>query len=235
MLLKLENIAAGYKDTKVLFGVSLEVNQSEVVALLGSNGAGKTTLLRVISGLIPVQRGKVYWNGEDITNMPAHRRADAGICQIPQNRGILVGLSVKDNLIMGTYNSRTKPKRQQLYEEIVEIFPILKERLNQDAGKLSGGQQQMLAIARALMMEPKLLVLDEPSLGLAPIVVDEVFGIIKSIKDKGASMLLIEQNLLQALGVSDRGYVMETGKIDIEGTSEDLMVNEDIKKAYLGI
>ncbi|WP_094547220.1 ABC transporter ATP-binding protein [Petroclostridium xylanilyticum] len=234
-MLKIKNLNTGYGDLKVLFDVSIEVNEGEVVTLVGSNGAGKTTLLRVISGLIPLISGEVLWYDQDISKIPAYKRPELGIAHIPQGRGILGTLTVKENLLMGAYIKNARPKRNERIEYVLNLFPILRERANQMAGTLSGGQQQMLAIARALMMEPKLLILDEPSLGLAPIIVEEVFDIIRNIRIEGVSILLIEQNLLQALSVADRGYVFETGRVVIEGPSRDLLNNQDIKKAYLGI
>lgn len=234
-MLKIDGLCTGYDDLKVLFNVGLEVNEGEVVALVGSNGAGKTTLLRIISGIIPVTSGTVTWFGEDLIKVPAYKRAEMGIAHIPQGRGILSTLSVKDNLIMGSYTSRTKAKRNELIEKVFATFPILKERQNLLAGTLSGGQQQMLAIGRAMIMEPRLLILDEPSLGLAPIVVDEVFKILKDFKQHGTSMLIIEQNLVKALSVSDRAYVMETGHVVIEGRSDELLHDPMVRKAYLGV
>lgn len=235
MLLKIDNLSCGYGDLKVLFNVSLDVEKGECVALVGSNGAGKTTLLRVISGTTPITSGKVYWEGNDITQVAAHKRPEFGIAHIPQGRGILTTLSIHDNLMLGAYCKRSRSKRAELYAQVLDMFPILKQRITHQAGTLSGGQQQMLAIGRALMLEPTLLVLDEPSLGLAPIVVDEVFRTIDRVKENGTSILLIEQNLVQALAVADRGYVIETGHINIKGSSKDLMHNDDVRKAYLGI
>lgn len=234
-MLKIEGLCTGYDDLKVLFNVDLEVNEGEVVALVGSNGAGKTTLLRVISGTIPVTGGSVKWFGEDLIKIPAHKRAELGIAHIPQGRGILSTLSIKDNLILGSYTKRTRAKREELMEKVFATFPVLKDRMNLIAGTLSGGQQQMLAIGRAMVMEPKLLILDEPSLGLAPIVVDEVFKILNDFKKQGSSMLIIEQNLVKALQVSDRAYVMETGHVVIEGKSSELLVDPMVRKAYLGV
>lgn len=234
-MLKIEGVNAGYNDLKVLFDINLEANEGEVVALVGSNGAGKTTLLRVISGIIPVSSGSIKWFDKDITKMPAASRAEMGIAHILQGRGILSTLSIQDNLILGSYNKRVKAKRAQLMEKVYETFPILKERANLPAGTLSGGQQQMLAIGRAMMMDPKLLILDEPSLGLAPIIVDEIFHILNDLKKQGTSMLIIEQNLVKALQVADRGYVLETGKVSIQGPSSELMVNPEVRRAYLGI
>ena len=235
MMLKIDKLNTGYDDLKVLFDVDVEVNEGEVVALVGSNGAGKTTLLRVVSGTVPVTSGKVEWFGEDLIKIPAYKRADMGIAHIPQGRGILATLSIKDNLIMGAYNHRTKKKRDVLIEKVFAQFPILKERINLPAGTLSGGQQQMLAIGRAMMMEPRLLILDEPSLGLAPIVVDEVFRILRDLRESGVSMLLIEQNLVKALELADRGYVLETGNIVMKGPAKQILADPAVRKAYLGI
>ena len=234
-MLKLEKISAGYDDLKVLFDIDLEVNEGEVVALVGSNGAGKTTLLRVVSNIVPVTSGRVKWFDEDITDIPAHERPVLGIAHILQGRGIISRMSVRDNLILGSYTKRTKSRRNELMEKTFTIFPLLKKRLDSQAGSLSGGQQQMLAIARALMMDPKLLILDEPSLGLAPKLVDEVFKILSELKSLGSSMLLIEQNLVKALKLADRGYVLETGKIVMQGIGTEILANPEVKKAYLGM
>ena len=234
-MLKMDKICAGYGDLKVLFDVSLEINEGEVVALVGSNGAGKTTLLRTISGEVIPTSGSINWMGQELTETPENKRAINGIAHIPQGRGILASLSIKDNLLLGTYTKRTKPRRGELLEKVLQMFPILKERLNFPAGSLSGGQQQMLAIARAMMMAPKLLILDEPSLGLAPVVVDDVYRTLDIMKREGSSMLVIEQNLTKALSISDRGYVLETGHMQMTGPSRELLNNKDIQRAYLGI
>ena len=234
-MLKMDKICAGYGDLKVLFDVSLEINEGEAVALVGSNGAGKTTLLRTISGEVIPTSGSINWMGQELTEMPENKRAINGIAHIPQGRGILASLSIKDNLLLGTYTKRTKPRRGELLEKVLQMFPILKERLNFPAGSLSGGQQQMLAIARAMMMAPKLLILDEPSLGLAPVVVDDVYRTLDIMKREGSSMLVIEQNLTKALSISDRGYVLETGHMQMTGPSRELLNNKDIQRAYLGI
>ena len=234
-MLKMDKICAGYGDLKVLFDVSLEINEGEVVALVGSNGAGKTTLLRTISGEVIPTSGSINWMGQELTEMPENKRAINGIAHIPQGRGILASLSIKDNLLLGTYTKRTKPRRGELLEKVLQMFPILKERLNFPAGSLSRGQQQMLAIARAMMMAPKLLILDEPSLGLAPVVVDDVYRTLDIMKREGSSMLVIEQNLTKALSISDRGYVLETGHMQMTGPSRELLNNKDIQRAYLGI
>ena len=234
-MLKMDKSCAGSGARTVLFDVSLEINEGEVVALVGSNGAGKTTLLRTISGEVIPTSGSINWMGQELTEMPENKRAINGIAHIPQGRGILASLSIKDNLLLGTYTKRTKPRRGELLEKVLQMFPILKERLNFPAGSLSGGQQQMLAIARAMMMAPKLLILDEPSLGLAPVVVDDVYRTLDIMKREGSSMLVIEQNLTKALSISDRGYVLETGHMQMTGPSRELLNNKDIQRAYLGI
>lgn len=234
-MLKLDKICAGYGDLRVLFDIDLEVNEGEVVALVGSNGAGKTSILRAISGEIKPNSGHLTWFDEDLILKQTYDRAEMGIAHIPQGRGILASLTIYDNLVLGSYTKRTKARRSELIEKVYEIFPILKEREKHPAGTLSGGQQQMLAIGRAMMMNPQLLILDEPSLGLAPIVVDEVFRILNRLKETGTSMLIIEQNLVKALQIADRGYVLETGKIMLAGESHELLNNPDVRKAYLGI
>ena len=234
-MLEIKNIIGGYGDLQVFFDVSLHVNDGECVALVGSNGAGKSSLLSVISGLMPIKSGSVIWNNIDLLKLPARKRADLNIAHIPQGRGVLGTLNVMDNLMLGGYSKVVKSRRMENIEKVYRIFPKLKQRQKQIAGSLSGGEQQMLSIARALIMEPKLLMLDEPSLGLAPIVVSEVFEHIKEIRDTGVSILIIEQNLVAALSIAQRGYVMETGNIVLEGSSAELLNNEDVKKAYLGI
>lgn len=234
-MLKLDKVHAGYGDLKILFDISLEIEEGEVVALVGSNGAGKTTILRTISGEVKIQSGAISWFGENLAASQPYARAELGIAHIPQGRGILGSLTIKDNLILGSYTKRTRAKRGELMERVYAAFPILKERETHLAGTLSGGQQQMLAIGRAMMMEPQLLILDEPSLGLAPIVVDEVFHILRRLKEQGTSMLIIEQNLVKALQIADRGYVLETGKMMLSGESGSLLGNPKVRRAYLGI
>jgi len=234
-MLELSQVCAGYGDLRVLFDINMHIDQGEVVAVVGSNGAGKTTVLRCISGEIKISSGSIKWFDKDLAAMPAYVRAGMGISHIPQGRGVLGSLTVTDNLILGSYTKRTKPKREKLMKAVFEVFPILWERRNMTAETLSGGQQQMLAIGRAMMMEPELLILDEPSLGLAPIVVDEVFRILKSLKDQGKSIFIIEQNLVKALQIADRGYVLETGKVILSDKSEALINNTEVRKAYLGV
>lgn len=234
-MLKLIDVTAGYDELKVLNKINLDVEKGEIVALVGSNGAGKTTTLRAISNLIPISGGRIEWFGKDISQLPGYKRPELGIAHILQGRGILNTLTVKDNLILGAYVNCAKNERNNRMESVVSLFPILGSRINSLANSLSGGQQQMLAIARALMMQPQLLMLDEPSLGLAPILVDEVFHKITELRKQGVSILLVEQNLTKALNIADRGYVMETGKIVIVGSGKEILANPKVKQAYLGI
>ena len=234
-MLKIENLNAGYDDLQVLFDINMEVNKGEVVSLVGSNGAGKTTLLRILSGLNPAMSGSVTFDGQDLLAVKAEKKADLGISHIPQGRGILGTLTVRENLIMGAYPKKYHHLIDENIERAYKMFPKLDERKNQMAGSLSGGEQQMLAIARALMINPKLLMLDEPSLGLAPIVVKEMFEIIENVAQTGVSILLVEQNLKQALGVASRGYVLETGRIAMQGKSEELLNDPKVQAAYLGV
>ena len=235
-MLKIENLCAGYGDMQVLFDINLNVEEGEVVSLVGSNGAGKTTLLRIISGFLPIMKGTINYLGQDLLKTKPQNRAELGISHIPQGRGILGTLTVKENLIMGAYPRKVRKSMKTEIENAYNRFPKLRERQNQLAGSLSGGEQQMLAISRALMIHPKLLMLDEPSLGLAPIVVENMFEIISGIsKDEKVSILIVEQNLVQALSVADRAYVLETGKLVMQGSAKELMDNSDIQRAYLGL
>lgn len=234
-LLSVRHVNAGYGDLQVLFDVSLHIDKGEVVSLVGSNGVGKTTLLRILSGLMPAKNGQVFYKGQDLLKTKSYQRASMGIAHIPQGRGILSTLTVRENLILGAYAPHLRAKCEENMERSLDMFPILRERQNQKAGALSGGQQQMLAIARALIMEPELLLMDEPSLGLAPIVVEEMFSIIAQVAKSGTSIFIIEQNLSYALSVASRGYVLETGRVILEGKAEELLNNEDVRKAYLGV
>jgi branched-chain amino acid transport system ATP-binding protein len=234
-MLSIKNINAGYGDMQVLFDVGMRIEEGQVVSLVGSNGAGKTTLLRILSGFLPITSGGITFLGKDLMKVKAHERADLGISHIPQGRGILGTLTVKENLIMGVYPKRVRKTAHAEIQRAYAMFPKLQERQNQMAGSLSGGEQQMLAIARAQMIHPKLLMLDEPSLGLAPIVVEQVFEIISKIVTKGMSILIVEQNLVQALAVANHAYVLETGKIVMQGTAKELLDNPDIQKKYLGL
>ncbi|NSL50561.1 ABC transporter ATP-binding protein [Calidifontibacillus erzurumensis] len=237
-ILEVKNLNFSYGPIKALNNLSFHVNKGEIVALLGANGAGKTTLLKTISGLQNAQSGTIYYKGEDITKLPAEQIVKRQLIHVPEHRQIFSTLSVIDNLHLGAYHHYSKTKRKNVVKEIeqlFEIFPILKERQNQLAGTLSGGQQQMLAIARAIMAKPDLLLLDEPSLGLAPIIVKEVLDLVKRLRDHyQTTVLLIEQNVFASLKISDRAYVMQHGTIINEGYAQDILRDENIKEAFLG-
>ncbi len=232
-LLELQQVSAGYGEIQVLKDVSLQVNKGETVVLLGGNGAGKTTTLRCISGLVAAKKGKILLDGEEIQNLPGHLVTRRGIAHIPEGRCVFPQLSVEENLIIGAY---TKPKiPEQIYEDVFEMFPILKARRKQMAGSLSGGEQQMLAIARGLMLEPKLLMLDEPSLGLAPLVVDSIFETIQFLNSQGSTILLVEQNVHESIEIAHRYYILESGTIISNGEAKQLIEDQVLKEAYLGI
>lgn len=235
-MLKVENLVVNYGYISALRGISFEVNEGEIITLIGSNGAGKTTTLTSISNIKKKESGKVTFKGVDITNLAPHKIVKMGMCHVPEGRRIFPALSVKENLIAGTFGNPNlkKEKIQELLEEVYTLFPRLKERMNQDGGTLSGGEQQMLAIARGMMMDPDIIMLDEPSLGLAPIIVEEIFELIMKIRDNGKTILLIEQNASMALSIADRGYVMENGVITMTGKGQELLVNKDVQAAYLG-
>jgi branched-chain amino acid transport system ATP-binding protein len=232
--LSCENLTVHYGAIQALRGISFEVDAGEIISLIGSNGAGKTTILHSISNIIKKTAGKVCFDGVDISAMPADRIVAAGLIQVPEGRRVFANLSVRDNLEMGAYLRRNKPEIAEDLDMVFEIFPRLKERIKQLAGTLSGGEQQMLAMGRALMSKPRLLLLDEPSMGLAPILVDEIFSIITKINAAGTTILLVEQNAFKALGIANRGYVLETGNIIKTGPAAALLKDEDIKTAYLG-
>jgi branched-chain amino acid transport system ATP-binding protein len=233
-MLTLDNVSVNYGAIEALTGISLHVEKGEVVTLIGANGAGKTTTLRTITGLLQPREGKITFEGEDISARATHKLVAKGISMSPEGRGVFANLSVKENLNMGAYLKKDKRAIAADMERAFVMFPRLKEREAQKAGTLSGGEQQMLAIGRALMSEPRLLLLDEPSLGLAPLVVHTIFEAIDEIKSKGTTILLVEQNAHAALKHSDRAYVLETGRIVMEGTSKDLAADPRIKEAYLG-
>jgi branched-chain amino acid transport system ATP-binding protein len=233
-MLTLDNVSVNYGAIEALTGISLHVEQGEVVTLIGANGAGKTTTLRTITGLLQPRSGKVTFEKEDISGKPTHKLVARGISMSPEGRGVFANLSVRENLQMGAYLNRNKRSVADGMERAFRMFPRLKERESQKAGTLSGGEQQMLAMGRALMSNPRLLLLDEPSLGLAPLVVHTIFEAIDEIKSKGTTILLVEQNAHAALGHSDRAYVLETGRIVMEGPSKDLANDPRIKEAYLG-
>ncbi len=234
VLLKVQGLESCYGRIKALKGISLEVRRGETVALVGANGAGKTTFLRAVSGVQSISAGSIHFDGEDISKLRSDKRMRRGICQSPEGRQVFGPLSIEDNLRLGAY---TQPKHQVAgdMEQIFAMFPILKEKRALPAGTLSGGQQQMLAIGRALMGRPRMLLLDEPSMGLAPLLVEEVFNVIKTLKSQGMTILLVEQNAFAALAIADRGYVLETGAVTLTGSGEDLIQNEQVRAAYLGM
>ncbi|MBS3899986.1 MAG: ABC transporter ATP-binding protein [Dethiobacter sp.] len=233
-MLKVENLQVYYDAIHAIKGVSLEVSQGEIVTLIGANGAGKTTILRTISGLEKAREGKIEYLGRDIASQQAHDIVKIGISQVPEGRRVFTNMSVTENLELGAYLSKDRKAKADSLKRVFEHFPRLYERRTQIAGTLSGGEQQMLAMGRALMSKPKLMMLDEPSMGLAPILVRQIFSIIKEIHKEGTTILLIEQNANMALSIADRGYVLETGKIVMQGSVQELLASEEIKNAYLG-
>lgn len=232
-MLKIKNLNVYYGAIHALKSINIEIKEGEIVTLIGSNGAGKTSTLKAISGIIPCKSGTIEFEGKDITNVQPHKLVYAGIGHVPEGRRIFSELTVMENLELGAYTRRDKEIKSD-FEKVFEKFPRLKERRKQDAGTLSGGEQQMLAIGRALMSRPKLLLLDEPSMGLAPIIVRQIFSTIKEINKSGTTILLVEQNANMALSIADRAYVIETGQIVNSGLAKDIKQNEDVKKAYLG-
>jgi branched-chain amino acid transport system ATP-binding protein len=234
-LLEVRDLALAYGDVQVLFGVSLRVDEGEIVTLLGSNGAGKTTTLRAISGLRPPRGGEIHFRGESLLAIPASKRAAMGIALVPEGRELWPQLTVRENLELGAYTRAARARAKQNLERVFSLFPRLRERHAQLAGSLSGGEQQMCAIGRALMIEPKLLMLDEPSLGLAPILVDQTFQIVRTLHEQGLTVLLVEQNLQKALEIAQRGYVIETGTVKLSGSSPNLLADPAIRSAYLGL
>ena len=234
-MLELNGIEAKYDDMQVLFGVSMRVDANEIVALVGSNAVGKTTLLKIISAVLKQSAGAITLEGRDISNMTSMEIVDLGIIQIPEGRKLFPHMSVQENLEVGSITPRSKKDRKHNLEMVYDLFPKLKERKKQMAGSLSGGEQQMCAIGRGLMGNPKLLMLDEPSLGLAPIIVMEVFDIIRKLHEQGVTILLVEQNVQHSLTIAQRGYVLEHGRIIMEGSGEELLENPHLKTAYLGL
>lgn len=236
-MLRVESISAFYGAIQALRNVSVHVNAGEIVTLLGANGAGKSTLLKIISGIHIPAKGRLWFGGQNITGLPAERILHLGVGQVPEGRQIFAPLSVLDNLILGAYvRFRREEKKEVLkdLDSIFELFPVLKERTKQRAGTLSGGEQQMVAIGRTLMARPKLLLLDEPSMGLAPKVVNDIFQTIQTLRSRATTILLVEQNAKAALKVADRGYIIETGRIILEGETQDLLNNKEVQRAYLG-
>ncbi|HEY0190874.1 MAG TPA: ABC transporter ATP-binding protein [Kofleriaceae bacterium] len=234
-LLALSGIAAGYGALQALFDISLEVHAGEIVTLIGANGAGKTTTLRVISGSVAPLAGSVRFDGADITRRPVHTMAELGISHVPENRQLFPHMTVAENLELGAYNRRSRPRARDALAEQLDLFPKLKERRKQLAGTLSGGEQQMVAIARGLMAQPRLLLLDEPSLGLSPKVTEEVFARVQDIRDRGVTVLIVEQNVVDGLSISNRGYVVEHGRVIMAGAAQALLRDDKIRAAYLGL
>lgn len=233
-MLKVENLSVSYGAIKAIKGISFDVHKGEIITLIGSNGAGKTTTLHSISNIVKKQGGKVSFNGDDITNLAADKIVKKNLIQVPEGRRIFQNLSVKENLELGAYLRSDKDGIKADMERVFDYFPRLKERLKQNSGTLSGGELQMLAMGRALMARPELLLLDEPSMGLAPIFVDEIFNIIKKINKDGTTILLVEQNAFKALSIANRGYILETGEITKSGNAQDLINDPAVKSAYLG-
>ncbi|MCL2402706.1 MAG: ABC transporter ATP-binding protein [Coriobacteriia bacterium] len=234
MLLSVKDIHTSYGKIRAIKGISFDVAEGEIVTLIGANGAGKSTTLRTLSGLESPHQGTITFDGEDITGKKPHDITKKSLIQVPEGRRVFPQMTVAENLDMGAFLRNDKDGIKEDYERVLEFFPRLQERKNQKAGTLSGGEQQMLAMGRALMAKPKLLTLDEPSMGLAPVIIEVIFEIILKLNAEGITILLIEQNANLALGISDRGYVMETGIIKLSGTGEELLANEEVRKAYLG-
>lgn len=234
MLLEVKNIRVHYDKVEAVKGISLSVDEGNISTLIGANGAGKTTILKAISGLIKLSSGEILFEGKRIDHMPAHKIVSLGVAHVPEGRRLFGLMTVKHNLRLGAYLQRNKKKLEKSFQEVYQHFPILKERENQLAKTLSGGEQQMVAMGRALMAQPKVILMDEPSLGLAPIVVAEIAKIIESLRDAGLSVVLVEQNASLALNLADKGYVLETGTVALQGKSAELIGNEYVKKAYLG-
>ena len=233
-MLEIKDIEVYYGMIQAIKGISFEVNEGEVIALIGANGAGKTTTLHTITGLLSPKKGSVIFEGKDITKVPAHKIVSLGIAHVPEGRRVFAELTVYENLKMGAYTRKDKDEIEKTLEMVYKRFPRLEERKNQLAGTLSGGEQQMLAMGRALMSHPKIIVMDEPSMGLSPILVNEIFDIIQEVSKSGTTVLLVEQNAKKALSIADRAYVIETGRIVLEGDAKVLMNDDSIKKAYLG-
>ena len=233
-LLELKNVHTFYGNIHALKGISLTIDQGEIVTLIGSNGAGKSTTLKTISGLLRPREGEIWFEGKRLDGTPAHEVVVLGISQSPEGRRIFPRMTVRENLEMGAFQREKGSERDADFERVYTLFPRLKERLNQKGGTLSGGEQQMLAIGRALMARPKVLLLDEPSMGLAPILVEQIFEIVKDINASGTTVLLVEQNALMALGIAKRGYILQTGEIVLQDVADRLMTNPEVQKAYLG-
>ena len=233
-MLEVKDLEVYYGVIQAIKGISFEVNKGEVIALIGANGAGKTTTIHTVTGLISPKKGHVIFEGKDITKVPAHKIVSMGMAHVPEGRRVFAELSVYENLRMGAYTRKDKNEIEESLANVYKRFPRLEERKNQMAGTLSGGEQQMLAMGRALMSKPKIILMDEPSMGLSPILVNEIFDIIRAVSESGTTVLLVEQNAKKAIAIADRAYVLETGKIVLEGNAKDLLEDDSIKKAYLG-
>ena len=234
-MLEVHDLQVAYGAAPALWGVSLEVRTGELLCVVGPNGAGKTTLINTLAGILRARAGRIVFEGHDITQLAPHRFCEAGIAIVPEGRRLFTGMSVLENLEMGSYLAAAKAQRKQSLEAAIELFPVLKEKLAAPAGELSGGQQQMVAIARALMARPRLLLLDEPSLGLSPLIVHDMFAAIRRINAEGMSVLMVEQNVVMAMGVSTRAYVLEEGRIVADGAPDELLARPEIQRAYLGV
>lgn len=234
-MLEVRDLQVAYGAAQALWGVSLEVRPGELLCVVGPNGAGKTTLINAIAGMLRAHSGHIVLNGQDITQLPAHRFCEAGIALVPEGRRLFTGMSVLENLELGSYLPHAKAVRAETLAQVIELFPVIREKLASPAGELSGGQQQMVAIARALMARPRLLLLDEPSLGLSPRIVGDMFAAIRRINAHGMSVLLVEQNVAMAMEVSQRAYVLEEGRIVAEGVPDELLARPEIQRAYLGV
>lgn len=233
-MLKLRNICAGYGKSEVLRGVSLEVHPGEIVTLVGANGAGKTTTLKTLCGLLSATGGNIEFEGETLSGKAPHEIVELGVTMVPEGRQLFPFLTVQENLLMGAYKRSARREREQRIAEVLEIFPRVRERLPQLAGSLSGGEQQMVAIARGMMAGPKLLIMDEPSLGLSPLLVEQMFDVVRLVASRGTTVLLVEQNVFHTLKLADRGYVLENGTITLTGTGAELLANPHVRRAYLG-
>ena len=233
-MLEVKNLEVYYGVIQAIKGISFEVNEGEVIALIGANGAGKTTTLQTITGMLQPKAGEIIFEGKDISKIPGHKIVSMGMAHVPEGRRVFAQLSVLENLKLGAYTRKDKTEIEESLKRVYKSFPRLEERKNQLAGTLSGGEQQMLAMGRALMSRPRIILMDEPSMGLSPIFVNEIFDIIQAVSESGTTVLLVEQNAKKALSIADRAYVLETGKITLEGDAKDLLNDESIKKAYLG-
>ena len=233
-MLKLRDVTAGYGKSEVLKGISFEVHAGEIVTIVGANGAGKTTTLKTLCGIVEARSGHIEFDGQPISGKAAHEIVELGITMVPEGRQLFPFLTVEDNLLMGAYKRSARAQRQQRLDEVLQIFPRVQERLSQLAGSLSGGEQQMVAIARGMMAAPRLLILDEPSLGLSPLLVSQMFDVVKLVASRGTTVLLVEQNVFNTLQLADRGYVLEDGAVALTGTGQELLKNPHVRKAYLG-